>query len=237
MDRAGADMRRGAGIATVWAAMLGLALLLGGALEAAAQPLPAGSYLRSCRDARIERGRDLVAVCRVGRTGPFIPARLPDVFQCRGDIANIEGTLWCERRPGPPPGPPPGPRPGPPPGPPGFGPPGSYRASCVQVDQRGSRLFAQCRTRFGDWVPAMLNLQGCQPGGDIRNDDGRLVCRSFPLPPGSYLQTCRNVLATANWLSAECRTVSGGWRESRMSFSSCGPRPNIINMNGQLVCR
>lgn len=73
---------------------------------ALAQGIPEGSYLRSCNGARVE-GDTLIARCR--RVDGFEQrSALPDMHRCAGDIANDNGQLRCNYRPGPPPGPPPG---------------------------------------------------------------------------------------------------------------------------------
>ncbi|MFG1391712.1 CVNH domain-containing protein [Xanthobacter agilis] len=221
------QIRRGMG----WAGLLALLILFSGAFEPAqAQPAPPGSYLNTCRDVRVRNGRDLQALCETTRRGVFNATRLNNFFECRGDIANMDGRLWCERRPGPPPPPPPGPGPG-------NGPPGSYRATCGQIDQRGNTLNAVCRTRNGDWRPTRLDLFGCAPGGDIANDNGNLVCPPRPVPPGSYLQTCRNVRVAGFWLAADCRDMNGRWLDARLNLATCSPRPNVVNFNGTLICR
>lgn len=53
-------------------------------------------------------------------------------------------------------------------------PSGSYLATCTRVDQRGPFLQALCRDRFGGLIQSRLDLRGC--GGDVTNDNGRLVC-------------------------------------------------------------
>ena len=74
--------------------MVALALL--GCLAAAAahaQGVPQGSYLQSCRDARVDRDT-LVAVCRT-RDGGRVRAELAGVSRCVGDIGNMDGRLRC----------------------------------------------------------------------------------------------------------------------------------------------
>jgi hypothetical protein len=73
-----------------------------GSASAAAQGLPQGSYLQTCRDAHIERG-SLVAVCR-SVDGRWNPTGLPDPYRCNGRIDNINGVLRCEFAGGPPAG-------------------------------------------------------------------------------------------------------------------------------------
>ncbi|WP_437280605.1 hypothetical protein WME90_08600 [Sorangium sp. So ce375] len=57
---------------------------------------PRGSYLRTCRDVRTERG-SLFARCE-DRRGNFNRTRLVDYRRCRGDIENDDGRLRCSRR-------------------------------------------------------------------------------------------------------------------------------------------
>jgi hypothetical protein len=52
---------------------------------------------------------------------------------------------------------------------------GSYLQSCHDVQVRGDRLIATCRTRDGDWNQTSLNnIDQC--AGGISNYGGRLVC-------------------------------------------------------------
>jgi hypothetical protein len=62
----------------------------------AQQRLPRGSYLLSCPEAGVYRGR-LSAVCR-RRNGSFQQSFLADVARCVGDIGNNNGRLVCNRR-------------------------------------------------------------------------------------------------------------------------------------------
>ncbi|MFG1346263.1 CVNH domain-containing protein [Xanthobacter autotrophicus DSM 431] len=220
----------------VAAGLAGLLLALGwlaGLGAAEAQPLPPGSYLRSCRDAQVRGGGNLVAFCAT-RNGQWVGARLNDFPSCRGDISNQNGQLWCERRPAPPP-------PGPPPGPHGFGPPGSYNRSCTRIEFRNGVLSAFCRTVMGNWQPSVLNTLNCEPRADISNQNGTLTCpprRQMPPPPGSYLQTCRNVtVGGAGMLRAQCQRVNGLWNPTALNLNQCRPGRDISNQNGNLVCR
>jgi hypothetical protein len=81
--------------------------------------MPPGSYLRACRDARLDRGI-LVAVCRK-LDGRMQPAALGDAANCVGDIANSDGELNCNRAAGPPARPP-------------YNPIEEHRAECARVD-------------------------------------------------------------------------------------------------------
>ncbi|MEP9354355.1 CVNH domain-containing protein [Xanthobacter sp. KR7-65] len=207
---------------------LGLFAAMG---EARAQSLPPGSYLRSCRDAQVRGGGDLTAFCAT-RNGQWVAARLNAFRTCRGDISNQDGQLWCERMPAPPP--PPVPQPG------GFGPPGSYRQTCNRIEFRNGALTAFCRTRAGNWQPAMLNTLNCQPGTDISNQDGTLFCprrQALQPPPGSYLRTCQNpTVGGAGMLRAQCQRVNGSWNAAAINLNLCRNARDISNQNGNLVC-
>ncbi|WP_437769521.1 hypothetical protein WMF27_07935 [Sorangium sp. So ce281] len=56
---------------------------------------PRGSYLRTCRNIRMDRGT-LYARCE-DRRGNWHPTRLVDARRCRGDIENRNGQLRCDR--------------------------------------------------------------------------------------------------------------------------------------------
>lgn len=207
-----------------WSAALGLlAMLVLWAPSALAQP--AGSYLRSCRNMEVHHGRDLSAQCETRRPGDFHATRLADFPTCRGDIANRDGTLWCERRGAPP-------KPDSNPGLP-------FRDSCTSIKLKDGIVSAFCRANNGRWHAAILNLATCRPGGEIRNRDGALVCdprRGFGPPPGSYLRSCRDVATAEGWLGAECRDTRGSWRRTKLLLLPCRGRPDIANRDGQLAC-
>ncbi|WP_437488169.1 hypothetical protein WME75_08240 [Sorangium sp. So ce1014] len=57
---------------------------------------PEGSYLRTCRNVRTERGT-LSAMCR-DRRGNYLRTRMVDFRRCGGDIENDNGRLRCARR-------------------------------------------------------------------------------------------------------------------------------------------
>jgi len=138
----------------------------------AQQPLPRGSYQRTCPEASVYRGR-LTAVCR-DRDGQYRQSALADVDRCVGDIANVDGRLRCSYGPG-----------RPQPGGPGWGQPGgpgrpslpggSYQQSCGDIGLNGDTLVATCRTMKGRMQRTSLaNVDRCV--GDIGNNNGRLTC-------------------------------------------------------------
>jgi hypothetical protein len=139
-------------------------------------------------------------------------------------------------------------------------PPGDYAQTCRNIQTDGNTLRAECQTRDGDWRRTSLDhLDQC--GGGIINNDGHLQCGAgngngygYPnrdrdndndrgyrgnwqgnVPPGDYVQTCRNIRANGNHLDAECQKTSGGWRRTSLdNIDQCSG--GIINNNGRLQC-
>ncbi len=55
------------------------------------------------------------------------------------------------------------------------------------------------------------------------------------LPPGDYVQTCRNIQVNGNSLQAECQKRDGGWRGTSLdNLNQCGG--GIVNNDGHLQC-
>ncbi|HEY1797784.1 MAG TPA: CVNH domain-containing protein [Stellaceae bacterium] len=144
-------------------AALAAALLVLLMPHAQAQRLPRGSYLQTCPEASVYRGR-LTAVCRQ-RDGSFRQSQLPDVDRCVGDIANVDGRLRCHYGAGAPfPGGPARPLPG-----------GSYQQSCSNIGLNGNTLVASCKAMNGRMQRTSLaNVNRCV--GDIGNNNGQLNC-------------------------------------------------------------
>lgn len=145
---------------------------------ASAQGVPDGSYLDTCRDARM-RGDTLSATCEA-RNGRAAQSSLRNAMDCSGDIENINGRLTCNGRGG------------------GGGfyrgerfgssrdddgrygssegrvPNGSYLRSCTDVSVSGDTLYATCRTGGGGMVQSELRGFQRYQGGDISNCNGTL---------------------------------------------------------------
>ncbi len=134
--------------------------------------------------------------------------------------------------------------------------PGSYQTSCVNISQLQVRrqgspwtmttISAQCRKRDGTLVAARLNdPRNC--GGDIWNDDGAFGCQRvqtvvlgrvmFPLPAGSWLQSCRDAYHhfESHEYRAQCRTGSGAWRYTSLNLSAF-PCASVSNDDGWMSC-
>jgi hypothetical protein len=118
--------------------------------------LPPGSYRATCRNETLERGT-LTAECK-DHNGRWRYTELANASACRGDILNVDGILRCQR---------------------GGGethlPDGDWRYSCRKARIYGFVLYAECRTRFGQWRETSLDLRGCDD--EVSNVGGRLVCR------------------------------------------------------------
>ena len=63
---------------------------------------------------------------------------------------------------------------------------------------------------------------------------GCVVAPSGP-PPGSYLETCRNVAVERGMLMADCLRVDGSVNRSALDLDRCYRAP-VENQDGQLVC-
>ena len=129
-------------------------------------------------------------------------------------------------------------------------PPGSYQQTCTDINLvNGSTLAARCQDRNGEWRSTRLtNVQDCN--SEIINDNGSLRCNrggnnngyygggynygQGGLPPGDYVQTCRNIRTYGNRLEAECQKRNGDWR--RTSLDNIDQCRRIVNIDGHLSC-
>lgn len=127
-------------------------------------------------------------------------------------------------------------------------PQGDYVQTCRNIHIDGDRLIAECQERDGDWRRTSLDdFNRCR--GRIVNNNGNLTCggngygdrREYRsgwqngLPPGDYVQTCRNISMNGDRLFAECQKRNGGWRRSTLDdVDRCNGE--IANNDGRLVC-
>jgi hypothetical protein len=121
-------------------------------LTASAQPVR-GSYESTCRNIRIS-GPALTADCR-DASGHYRTSSVA-YDQCRGDIANNNGLLFCDiaNR--------------------GRRVTGSFEQSCRNIQTSGGTLTADCADASGRIRHSSLDMDRCR--GDIANNDGRLGC-------------------------------------------------------------
>ncbi len=125
---------------------------------------------------------------------------------------------------------------------------GDYAETCRNIHMEGDRLVAECQRRDGGWRRSSLeDASRCR--GEIHNIDGSLTCSGGDqgdrhdgrrdwrngLPPGNYVETCRNIRMEGDRLEAECRERDGDWRRSSINdVDRCnGP---VVNDNGNLSC-
>jgi hypothetical protein len=111
-------------------------------------------------------------------------------------------------------------------------PPGSYQGTCTNIKVQkllggpGKNLTATCQKKSGKPVDAVLALP-C--GGDIRNENGRLVCKSgpnpFAPPPGSYMAQCKNA------------DMDGSRVDTTINTLDCRGRDIGVKPNGKLTCK
>lgn len=114
---------------------------------------PAGPYTESCNNIQM-KGTTLHAVCK-SLDGREMPTTLKDANRCAEGVANTNGILNCEVS--------------------GVLPPGSYIATCRDVQLLGTTLYATCNDGKSHWRSVGLrDVQKCN--GDIANQNGRLRC-------------------------------------------------------------
>ncbi|MGQ0792856.1 MAG: CVNH domain-containing protein [Deltaproteobacteria bacterium] len=175
--------------------------------------VPLGSYRLTCRDLDID-GNTLKARC-LDRDGDLRKTSIK-YKNCSGNIFNDDGRLSCNSSAS-------------------TFPAGSYRITCRDLDIDGDTLKARCFDSAGDLRRTSIKYKNCS--GNIFNNDGRLSCnsRAAALPEGSYVFTCRDIRIDGDYLEAECKKDTGGWRDTDINFKNC--RGSIVNDNGRLECR
>ena len=116
-------------------------------------------------------------------------------------------------------------------------PPGSYQGTCTNIKVGpGKNLTATCQKKSGKPVDAVLTLP-C--GGDIRNENGSLVCKSgpnpFAPPPGSYM--AKNADMAGPILRASCKASDGSRVDTTINTLDCRGRDISVKQNGKLTCK
>ena len=53
---------------------------------------------------------------------------------------------------------------------------------------------------------------------------------------GSFRRTCQNIREDGPYVSADCPTVRGDFRQSSIDLRNCGGRDRLGNNNGRLFC-
>ncbi len=119
----------------------------------AATSLPPGPYKDSCTKIQM-KGTTLRAVCK-NLDGREIETSLKDASNCSQGVTNLNGFLNCEVS--------------------DVLPPGSYLATCKDIQVQGTTLHATCNNGKDQWLPAeMRDAHKCT--GDIANQEGTLRC-------------------------------------------------------------
>lgn len=199
-------------VLTNWRACTADIANLDGRLSCGSRPLPAGSYRETCRDIAVDNNV-LAATCR-SRSGHWLRTQLAQFDACTSDISNQNGRLTCLKN---------------------NPPAGSYTQSCRDISAHTTTLFADCRTRSGNWNKTYLyNFGRCT--GDIYNSDGLLRCpNGLTVPNGSYSRSCRNTFNNSGELNGSCRKRGGAWQNTSLSnFADC--TGDISNNDGDLTC-
>jgi hypothetical protein len=177
--------------------------------------IPPGDYVGSCEQIAVS-GADLRANCYT-KNRRLHATVLTSFRHCAGNISNIDGELVCKRD-GPPP------------------PAGGYTNSCRDSWVEGQTLHSTCKTITGvERETTLSNIGQCRT--PIVNINSTLTCVMGigPIPPGTYQQTCSNIVVSPTLLSATCRTINNGARQSQIANpSAC--RSAVENRDGFLTC-
>lgn len=179
----------------------------------AKDPIPPGSYQRTCRDI-IVLGNILQASCK-DQDGDWNRSTLY-YADCR-NIVNDDGRLECndwkttKNLPK-----------------------GSYRRTCSSIDIDGNYLKAKCLDNNRNWRNTSIKYTACN--GAIYNSNGKLACSDniTQLPPGNYRSTCKNFDVEGDWVTAWCKDYTGDWKKTSLNFSKCSG--NVVNRDGKLRC-
>ncbi|HEY2236868.1 MAG TPA: CVNH domain-containing protein [Candidatus Angelobacter sp.] len=127
-----------------------------GGSQSAAPAQPAGPYTESCENIHM-KGTTLHAVCK-SLDGREMPTSLKDANRCADGVANVNGILNCAVT--------------------GVLPPGSYIATCKDIQLLDTTLYATCQDSKGRWVKTGLrDVQKCN--GDIANQNGTMRCTAL----------------------------------------------------------
>ena len=189
---------------SVMAAAALAAMALG---TASAQAIPSGSYQQSCTNIRV-RGDVLRASCNAPRGGTVRTSILLDSCR-RGDIANMNGQLTCNRN--------------------GYG-RGQYNG---QNGNYGNGNYGNGNYGNGNYGNGNGNY-GNQNGNGYGYGNGGN--RGYGrLPGGSYQQSCTNATMSGGILTATCPAGNGARTTSSINPAACGG-VDIANRNGRLQC-
>ena len=115
-------------------------------------------------------------------------------------------------------------------------PAGSYQQTCSDVSVKNGNLYAKCQDEKGKAHATKLShYEKC--GAEIVNRNGSLECSQAQnaLPPGSYLESCKNAQMKGGTLHAVCRSIDGSERPvSLKDANRCSE--GVVNLNGVLTC-
>ena len=173
-------------------------------------PLPGGSYTKLCQAIYLDGGT-LFASCK-NNAGQWIDTSLPRVSQCVWGADDHNGTLACDKPPGP------------------------YQQTCQNFQVNGETLTANCKNNAGQWVTSSLpNLNRCV--GDILDANGSVHCSTeAALPVGPYAELCQAIYINAGTVYASCKNRGGQWVSASLANASqC--LWGLDDDNGLLTCR
>jgi hypothetical protein len=128
-------------------------------------------------------------------------------------------------------------------------PDGSYQTNCRNYYVDGDTLYGECQNQSGKWKKTWISgYEYCD--GDIVNRNGVMDCNGGRLPaysgapasagnggmpPGGWIDRCRDAVLDGNVLRASCRDNSGTWRPTWVDVRQCRTGTFEID-DGIFVC-
>jgi len=173
--------------------------------QAWAQDLPGGSYQRTCRNCTAD-GTTLR--CECSWKNKFSSTSL-NYTKCQdGSIWNEKSKLMCT---------------------PGSDfPAGSYKQTCGNCSDDGSRLTCQCKYK-GNYSTTSIYYGLCE--SQISNQNGKLKCA----PRGSFKRSCGSIDWNEFRIQAICKTKKGKTSGTTLeNWNQCSG--DIANCDGHLNC-
>lgn len=104
-------------------------------------------------------------------------------------------------------------------------------------------LTASCKDDDSEYIDAVLDLNSCDSGSGIINNNGILTCtKPHIIPPGDYLQQCKDSMvikpvdSSKLYLRATCKKNDNEELHDILDLAECGNNYSITEKFGRLSC-
>ena len=120
-------------------------------------------------------------------------------------------------------------------------PQGSYLQTCREATLKNGHLLAICQKSDGGWGPALLEKSSLPCDGDIKNNNGELLCtkdmESTDVPEGTYQKSCKKSLLLNGSLYSICEKKDRTLNPTVLDKKYIPCNGDIENNDGELICR